>query len=396
MEENLEFLHHSKHSVFNTFNKQKGLILIRNNNKINKREKNPGIELLRLIGMYAIVVHHVLLYGHAFNKYKHFKEVFLMNILCFWHVSSYGLISGIVGYKTYKYSNLLYLWISTVFYSVVIHLHYKRYHPTYLENHTFIENFFPVIYNKYWYFTAYFGMYLFIPLINKGLSLLNKKQLKTIIMNIFGIFIIWRDFINIKSDPFKLRSGYSVLGLLIFYILGAYLGKYIIKGNKNKSIYYYLICFLIYICSSLLCYYFHSFFNKEKVKTKIFINIGQLFTLRINSVAMILQVISLTLIFIQIKYNKIFAKIISYLGPLTYGVYLIHFNEYIKNYELVKIFDNYSEFTPLSTIVYIVYIRSIQIYIICIFTDYIRYKLFKILKIRQVCIFIENLINKLF
>ena len=101
----------------------------------------------------------------------------------------------------------------------------------------------------------------------------------------------------------------------MFYILGAYLGKYIIKGNKNKSIFYYLICLLIFISSSLLYYYYHSFFKKEKVKTKILINFSQLFNLRFNSLAMILQVISLTLIFTQIKYNKIFSKIVSCLGP---------------------------------------------------------------------------------
>ena len=87
-------------------------------------------------------------------------------------------------------------------------------------------------------------MYLFIPLINKGLSIVNKKELKTIVVSIFSIFIILKDFIIIKNDPFKLNSGYSVLNLIMFYILGAYLGKYIIKGNKNKSIFYYLICLL--------------------------------------------------------------------------------------------------------------------------------------------------------
>ena len=396
MEENLELHHYPRYSVFNIFNKKRGLLLIGNNNKINKREKNPGIELLRLLGMYAIIVHHVLLFGNTFKKYKHFKVVFLMNILCFWHVSSYALISGIVGYKTYKYSNLLYLWISTVFYSVVIYLYYKRYHPMYFENHTLIESLFPVIFHKYWYFTAYFGMYLFIPLINKGLSVVNKKELKIIVVSIFGIFIILKDFIKSKFDPFGLKRGYSVLNLIIFYILGAYLGKYVIKGNKNKSIFYYLICLLVYISSSLLCYYFCCFFNKEKAKIKILINVSQLFTLRINSFAMILQVISLTLIFTQIKYNKIFGKIVSCLGPYTYGVYISHCNEYFINFEFIKIFENYSEFTPLNTIVYLVNIRSIQIYILCIFIDYIRYLFFKILKIREICIFIDKQINNLF
>ena len=219
--------------------------------------------------MYAIIVHHVLLYGGAFKKYQKYKEVFLMNILSFWHVSSYGLISGIVGNRTSKYSNLLYLWICTVFYSVIIHLYYKKYHPYFFPNNKLITNFFPVIYNKYWYFTSYFGMYLFIPLINKGLSIINKNELKIIVISLIGIFIIWRDFIIIYSDPFILNSGYSVLGLLIFYITGAYLGKYVIKTKENRTIIYYFFCILIYISSSLLCYYFHSYFNKENVKLKI-------------------------------------------------------------------------------------------------------------------------------
>ena len=33
----------------------------------NKRERNPGIELLRLLGMFAIIVSHVLYSGLAFS-----------------------------------------------------------------------------------------------------------------------------------------------------------------------------------------------------------------------------------------------------------------------------------------------------------------------------------------
>ena len=98
----------------------KYLINIRNyNNKdTNKKQRNPGIELLRLLGMYAIIVHHVLLRGQALNKY-YYKELHLINISSFWHVGCYALISGIIGHKTCKYSNLLYLWVCTVFYSVI-------------------------------------------------------------------------------------------------------------------------------------------------------------------------------------------------------------------------------------------------------------------------------------
>ena len=239
-------------------------------------------------------------------------------------------------------------------------------------------------------------MYLFVPLINKALSIVNQKELLIIVISHFGIFIIWKDLINFKSDPFQFHYGYSILGLLIFYIAGAYFGKYIIKANKNRNLFYYLFCMFIYISSTLLCYYCCMIFDRERFKIKILIHLIQIFSQRINSFAMILQIISLTLIFTQIKYNIFICKIISYIGHLTFGVYLIHFNEYIKSFELKKIFDNYNVSTPLKTLIYLVYIRSIQIYIICLIIEYMRYLLFKILKIREICILIEKFINNIF
>ena len=293
----------------------------------------------------------------------------------------------------------MYLWIYTVFYSVIIYLCYKKYNKyiwteKYWKDRTLLENFTPVVYRKYWYFTAYFGMYLFVPLINKALSIVNKKELLIIVISHFGIFIIWKDLINFKSDPFKFNYGYSILGLLIFYIAGAYFDKYIIKANKNRNLLYYIFCLFIYISSTLLCYYSCMFFDIEKTKIKILVHLIQFFSQRINSFAMILQTISLTLIVTQIKYNIYIRKIVSYFGHLTFGVYLIHFNEYIKSFELKKIFDNYNESTPLKTLIYLVYIRAIQIYIICLIIEYMRYLLFKILKIREMCILTEKFIAK--
>ena len=72
---------------------KKYLIYIRNfNNKdTNKKQRNPGIELLRLLGMYAIIIQHVLSRGKALNKY-YYKELHLINISSFWNVGCYALI----------------------------------------------------------------------------------------------------------------------------------------------------------------------------------------------------------------------------------------------------------------------------------------------------------------
>ena len=140
-------------------------IIIVNNENDKKviKKRNPGVDLVRVIAMLGIVLNHIIYFGGAIRKYnKYEKQLSILLILFSWHNNGFGLISGIIGYKTCKYSNLLYLWFCVFFYSVSIHYYFKRlrYNPK-INNKISIE-FFPVIYNRYWYFSKYFGMYLFV------------------------------------------------------------------------------------------------------------------------------------------------------------------------------------------------------------------------------------------
>lgn len=105
---------------------------------------------------------------------------------------------------------------------------------------------------------------------------------------------------------------------------------------------------------------------------------------------MMIQSISLILIFTQINYNKYISKIITFFGPLTLGVYLIHCHEYIFTNIVFKLFQNYNNFLAFKTIIYLVILKSIGIFIICLIIDYFRYLIFKTLKIRNICIFIDK------
>jgi hypothetical protein len=197
---------------------------------INKRKiRNPGIDLIRVLGMYAIIVHHILYFSKLFVKYKQYKELVLMNISCFWHVSSYALISGYIGYKSHKYSNLLYLWICVFFYSIgIIYLFEYKSKTNYGKK---FEYYFPVYFNKFWYFTKYFGMYLFLPVFNKGIIYLTKCELRIAVISLILIYVVFKDIIAPYKDTFVMSSGYSVIWLLIYYLAGAYLGKFKIKYN---------------------------------------------------------------------------------------------------------------------------------------------------------------------
>ena len=82
--------------------------------------RNPGVDLGRILAMLGIIIHHILYHGKAMKKYPKYKVLVNMNSGVFWHVSTYIFISGYIGYKTTKYSNLLYLWLCTLFYSIGI------------------------------------------------------------------------------------------------------------------------------------------------------------------------------------------------------------------------------------------------------------------------------------
>jgi surface polysaccharide O-acyltransferase-like enzyme len=72
-------------------------------------------------------------------------------------------------------------------------------------------DFFPVFTSQYWYFTAHFGMYLFLPLINNGILNTNKSQMKIMIIISIGVFIILKDYMFSNKDPFLMNKGYSVI-----------------------------------------------------------------------------------------------------------------------------------------------------------------------------------------
>ena len=177
------------------------------------KNRNSGIDLIRIIAMYGIVINHIMYREKTFSKYKQFKKLKLLHILLFWHNNGFIFISRFIGYKSHKYSNLLYLWISVFFYSVIIHIIYLKYKPQFVKNDKLYYSFFLIIFNRYWFFIAYFGMYLFLPIINKGIAYLNKSELKIFFISLMTLFVLWHDIMNLKNDVFITNKGFSVLWL---------------------------------------------------------------------------------------------------------------------------------------------------------------------------------------
>jgi len=132
------------------------------------------------------------------------------------------------------------------------------------------------------------------------------------------------------------------------------------------------------------------------MKNKIIIFLKSIFITRVDSFTMILQSLSIMLFLTIINYNKYISKIITFIGPLTFGIFLIHENEMIRKIMITNIFENYSSQLPLNRVIRIILLRALKIFGICLIIEYLRNILFRILQIRKILIFIEKLIFKLF
>ena len=83
-------------------------------------------------------------------------------------------------------------------------------------------------------------------------------------------------------------------------------------------------------------------------------------------------------------------KIISFIGTLTFGVYLIHMNNCISNDILNDLFDNEPNNISILSVYRLFMSKGLLIFILCIIIDYLRYLLFYFLKIRKLCIILDK------
>ena len=97
---------------------------------------------------------------------------------------------------------------------------------------------------RYWYCTSYFGMFIFLPAINKGIQYLNKSEFRLLVMSIFGIFVFWQTYINNKDDSFNFNKGHSTIWLICLYIIGTYIGRFNVVYTGIKR---YIFCFIYFL-----------------------------------------------------------------------------------------------------------------------------------------------------
>lgn len=362
--------------------------------------RNYGIDILRHLSMFMVVMLHVL--GHGGILYNISNTSFKGIVVWFIYLSSYcavnvfALISGYLGVNSrHKSRNIINLSFQVIFYCLIFTL---AYFITSIANGVKIgfgntlRNLFPSVFytsmfGNYWYFAAYFCLFPLMPLLNKILEL-PKQYLKKVMLFAFIVFICIYQFSKNYINIVAFNSGYSILWLAFLYLVGGYFAKYktLEKIRGWGCFVGFVVCVSLTLINLLLSDKITELLGTEKFSMVLF---------SYTSPTTFLSAVFLLGLFSKIKINSIkVKKILKVIHPAAFGVYLIHSHIFVWKYLKPGITPvvNYSGWTLVPA----VFAICLTIYIACLLIDLLRIKLFKITKVNTLSVKIEEKIEKMF
>ena len=320
---------------------------------------------------------HVLIWGGVLgNVPKGDPKYYILltiHAITYTSVNCYALTSGYLNVnKNFKLKRILNLWLQVFFYTAGFTLLFKLFMPESVGLKEIIKSIFPITLKQYWYFTAYFVVYMLSPFFNFILQKMKKQDLKKLIIL---LIVIFSAIPTLRcEDVFATELGFSPLWLSIMYIIGGYIKlhvKEVKKKTKIKLLSIWAISTLLTVGSRLI--------SDLIIKNKIsFLEDYSLY--HYTSLTVVLAALCLFVLFVFADIKGIFKKVVSFLAPMSFGIYLIHVNQLVWYNILEKRFAfaaNYNIFEMLLIILLII----IGIFITCATIDYLRILLFKLIKV---------------
>lgn len=339
--------------------------------------RNYGIDLLRIISMLMVCTLHILGYDnvliHTVPLTLHHNIAWFIETACYGAVNCYAMISGYVGiHSKHKYANLAYLWLQVVLYSVGITLLFYILTDYPIGIKTFIKSLLPVYFSQYWYFSAYFFLFLFLPYFHQALLTITKRSFQHLLIL---FLIIAASQCLYPTVQFGFNGGYSALWLVVCYFLGAYVKLY----NPLRQIRTVLLPVFSLILISI------SWLSKLVIDIVTPLVFGSIKcdTLLISYLSPTIVLSSIFLLeFFSRLHFKHMRKIISFFSQASFGVYLIHEHPIFRDKFIKGKFTWIAE-QNIPHMIVSVAVVVIVIYCICTGIDLLRICLFNVLKIKS-------------
>lgn len=284
------------------------------------KARSSNFELLRIIAMFGIVVHHFINFCvvdfDVLNLNAVISGIFILGGKI--GVDIFVLISGyfMVMSTEFKFSKPIKLWLQVFMYSVSIFAVVCLRNPDFFTAPRLVKELFPIGFNRWWFASTYFVMLLFSPFLNALLRSINQKQ-HIILMTL--CVVLWSFLGVLNLYKFQLSN---LLLFFMLYTIAAYIRLYKNDVRVNKKI---AACIaLITLCVDAFMQVALSVFGKEIPLLKSYV-----IPLRLESSPFTL-IISVCLLLIFKDINIKNSRVINTISSATFGVYLIHDNKYMR------------------------------------------------------------------
>ena len=345
---------------------------------IEAHKRNTGIDALRMLAMFMVAVLHVLKQGGVLSACEPFsgqyEAAWLLEAAAYCAVNCYALISGYVGIRgKYRYTNIAELWLRVVFYSACITAAFRLFLPDTVGWEQCKAAVTPVMHGQYWYFTAYFALFFFLPILNAAANHFTQKQYAALVIGLVTVFSVLPTFF--RRDAFLLDGGYSAWWLAILYVIGGYLRRFGLWERLRKG--WWLALYLAAVCVSWVS----KWLLESHGHDSIFISY--------TSPTILLAGIALLQFFKQCSFSARAARIVAVFSPAAFSVYLIHVQPLVWEYIMEDRFAAFAD-KPWPLTLVCVLGTAAGIYAGCSVIDLAREKLFRVLKIKKMCLQLET------
>ena len=335
-----------------------------------KREWN--VDGLRVLSMLMVVCLHFFSHGglsDALTPSVNWVAGNLLLAACFVAVNCFVIISGYyLCTAEFKLKKLANLWVQALVYSVGCCVIVSVMTGSFLLKEL-VKSGMVVTLEQYWFVTAYLLLYCVFPFLNRAIRSMDRKLHLLFCIVLLGLFSVAHNIVYI-NDFGGVNGGYSFLWFCVLYVVAAYVRLYVPKDRFGwkKPLCCYLACVVITAGERIAAYYITPYIFGRVVLTSLFYPY--------NSIPLVLASFSLFQFFRAIDiHNKVVSTIIRAVSPLTFGVYLIHENRFVR--PLLWGFLEPARFAGSPLMIPIVIACTITIFLVCCVIEWLRRLLFQ-------------------
>lgn len=337
-----------------------------------RNTRNYGIDLLRGIAMFFVIMAHVTGQGGLLEqaqigsaKYWVLSAIQIMTLCC---VDMYGFASGyLMCDKPFKLSRIVKLWVTTVFWSVTVSCCFFALVPESRTVEEAVSMFLPILRGRYWFFTAYFVVMMLSPVLNLVIRSLTQGQFRLLLAVLFLIFGV----IPVGSlgyDVLRISSGFHFSWIASVYIIGGYLRRFPPKGSAKK----WLAGYFLFAGVHLLYKFVVMMVGLDSFANLLLIQPSPL---------VVGEGICLFLFFkdfcASISSKSALGKLIRFAAPGVYSVYVIHVHPKVFwNAGIIGLFRAWDSWNVLTVCTAMIGTAA-ALFTVCVCLDAVRQWLFR-------------------